>query len=202
MAACNPWGYTLPAKPSYIGVLNAIAVGEDRGYALLSAWGERTPDPSLKSALAIVAIREREHAAVFAKRLCELGFQVRETNPVRFAEQLQHLRSDADDRTKFELLLGYGTDTHTPKDTANTKEAKDAKDADPLPDLFKDTSIDPVTGALLGRFIAEERDSGRLLRAEYDRLCNGADSEEPSLEDIRVRLDKLTRTIEELKSLK
>jgi len=36
--------------------------------------------------------------------------------------------------------------------------------------MFNDKTIDPITGGLLGRYIAEERDSTRLLAAEYDRL--------------------------------
>ena len=38
--------------------------------------------------------------------------------------------------------------------------------------FMKDRSIDPETGALMGRYIAEERDSGRRLLAEYRRVCN------------------------------
>ena len=37
--------------------------------------------------------------------------------------------------------------------------------------MFDDKSIDIQTGALLGRYIAEERDSGRLLTSCYRQLC-------------------------------
>ena len=56
-------------------------------------------------------------------------------------------------------------------------------DKDPFRGFFNDTTIDPQTGALLGRYIAEERDSGRLLRSEYDRIrtdhsqANGANAQ-------------------------
>ena len=41
----------------------------------------------------------------------------------------------------------------------------------PLGRMFDDTTIDPQTGALLGRFIAEERDSLRMFQACYQALC-------------------------------
>ena len=37
--------------------------------------------------------------------------------------------------------------------------------------FFDDTTIDPVTGALMGRYIAEERDTGRMLRACHAELA-------------------------------
>ena len=36
--------------------------------------------------------------------------------------------------------------------------------------MFNDKTIAPITGGLLGRYIAEERDSTRLLAVEYGRL--------------------------------
>ena len=37
--------------------------------------------------------------------------------------------------------------------------------------MFNDHSIDIQTGALLGRYIAEERDSGRMFQDCYSQLC-------------------------------
>jgi hypothetical protein len=52
--------------------------------------------------------------------------------------------------------------------------ALDALDTGAEPDIFDrfftDHSIDIQTGALLGRYICEERDSGRLLRSCYEQL--------------------------------
>jgi hypothetical protein len=53
------------------------------------------------------------------------------------------------------------------------------RDADPdRPDIFEgmfhDRTIDATTGALLGRYIAEERDTGRRLRACYQSLRSRA----------------------------
>jgi hypothetical protein len=179
-------------KPSYLGLLNAIAVGEARGQAILEAWAATTTNPTLAKVLGLVAIREREHAAAFTKRLSELGFSVRESGKKDFKKALAFAGSGASDAQKFEKLLGY--------DPAG-KEGKD-----PLRKIFKDRNIDPATGALLGRFIAEERDSGRRLRAAYDGTPCGTDdiisNDHADLHDIAERLDKLTKTIDELKALR
>jgi rubrerythrin len=172
-------------KPSYLGLLNAIAVGEARGYALLDAWAKTTSDESLAGVLRTVAIRENEHAAAFTKRLCELGYGVREAARGDFDRKLEKARSRASDREKFESILGYGRGEQT---------------TDPLADLFKDKSIDIQTGELLGRFIAEERDSERRLRQAYAKLERGPDDD--ALAEIHARLERLTATIEELKALR
>lgn len=172
-------------KPTYLGLLNAIAVGEGRGCALLNAWADVTKDESLAGTLRMVAIREQEHAAAFTKRLCELGYSVREAPRGDLDAKLELARSSQNDRQKFEAILDYGREQPT---------------TDPLNELFKDTSIDIQTGALLGRFIAEERDSERKLRAAYDRL--GQPQSDDALGEIAARLARLTATIEELKALR
>ncbi len=182
-------------KPTYLGLLNAIAVGERRGHAVLSAWCETTRDPELQSVLNTVAIREQEHAAAFTKRLCELGFGVRESANPEFEQSLAFARSAATDAEKFRRVLGYGV-------------ADDGK-SDPLARVFDDHSIDPQTGALLGRFVAEERDSERRLRAACTRVqsraadANGDRGDDDSLlADIAERIDRLSRTLEDLKQLR
>jgi hypothetical protein len=40
--------------------------------------------------------------------------------------------------------------------------------------FFENKELDPVTGGLLGRYVAEERDSGRLFAACYASLCAGS----------------------------
>jgi hypothetical protein len=179
-------------KPSYLGLLNAIAIGERRGHAVLSAWRETTGDAELAATLDVVAIREQEHAATFIKRLCELGYGVREKPNPAFDDRLAAARSTISDAEKFRRVLGYG----------------EVAAADPLARLFDDHSIDPQTGALLGRFIAEERDSERRLRAQWARVqAQSAATPAPVAEDellgeIGVRIDRLARTIEELKQLR
>lgn len=176
-------------KPSYLGLLNAIAVGESRGYELLAAWSKQARNPAVADALNFVAIREQEHAAAFTKRLCELGYEVRQKPNDRFAAHLELANSDKDDREKFEEILGYGAGSESDGDE------------DPLGKLFDDKSIDPQTGALLGRFVAEERDSGRRLRAAYEQL-ESLPADDSMLRDIAERLDRLSCTLEELKTLR
>ena len=62
--------------PSYLPLLNSIAVNECKGEQLLSAWADCTRDEQLASILRFVAIREGEHAWAFTKRMCELGHAV------------------------------------------------------------------------------------------------------------------------------
>ncbi|MGH9094432.1 MAG: hypothetical protein ACRDXE_04665 [Acidimicrobiales bacterium] len=94
----------------------------------------------------------------FAHRINELGYEVRRRQPDE--DELRRADIAGSNRSDLEKLreLGYGA-TWDPS----------------VPDLFdrwfEDRSIDPVTGALLGRFIAEERDSGRILRHCYEEMA-------------------------------
>ena len=146
-----------PARPRFLGLLNEIAEAERRGHAYLTAWADRCTDPDLEPVLRTVAAREAEHSASFARRVVELGFRVR---PREDTGEEQHrmdaVRSGPDDRATFEEL-GYGA--------PRTEDEPDVFDR-----YFADHSIAPATGALLGRFIAEERDSGRMLRVAYEAL--------------------------------
>ena len=142
-------------KPSYLSLLNAIAFNESRAYEYLQVWIATTDDPEVKEVLRTVAAREGEHGMTFAKRINELGFEVREREDQGLRERIPIAGStDISDVEKFERfglheqdrLLSY------------------------FDDVFKDHSIDIRTGELLGRYIAEEHDSCRLLRGCYDRL--------------------------------
>ena len=153
-------------EPTYLPLLNSIAVNEAKGEVLLNAWADATPDEALAQALRFVAIREGEHHWAFAKRMCELGHTVCEETAFQlfkdFDDLLAYISSDASDAEKIARTDGGG----------------DSGGKDIFTGFFNDTTIDPQTGALLGRYIAEERDSGRLLKAEYDRIC-GATSDAP-----------------------
>lgn len=178
-------------KPTYLGLLNAIVIAERRGHAVLDAWRRATPLPALADTLSVVAIREQAHAAAFTKRLCELGYGVRERPSATFEADLALARSSAPDADKFRCILGYG-------------DPDEADRPDPLADLFADRTIDPVTGAMLGRFIAEERDSERRLREAWLRLPESAGDggDARLLADIAERLDRLATTLEDLKRLR
>lgn len=148
------------SRPTYLPLLNSIAVNEAKGEQLLQTWADSTRDAQLKSVLEFVAIREGEHAMAFTKRMCELGYEVDEASAYQVFKNFDGLlacaASNASDAEKVAMLSG---------DTGG-------EDKDPFRGFFNDTTIDPQTGALLGRYIAEERDSGRLLRSQYDRVCS------------------------------
>ena len=149
-----------PPKPSYLGLLNAISVAETAAEPLFLAWADRTKDEQLAETLRFVGMREGEHGKAFAKRMLELGYEVREpAEPGPDPEKLQIASSRKSDLRKFEEL-GFG---------------RGVPETDVFDPMFSDKTIDPITGGLLGRYIAEERDSGRRLAAEYDRLKQAAD---------------------------
>jgi rubrerythrin len=143
-------------KPSYLGLLNAIAVAESTAHEYLQAWIAVTPSAEVCAVLRTVAAREGEHGMVFAKRIDELGFQVRQKDDPGRAKRFEIAGSDCSDLEKMKAL------------GLNRLDSGDKPDI--FDDFFRDHSIDIRTGELLGRYIAEERDSARLLRACYEQL--------------------------------
>ena len=150
------------ADPTYLPLLNAIAVNEAKGELLLNAWADATKDEALEQALRFVALREGEHHWAFAKRMSELGHAVCE-------EKAFQVFKNFDD-----LLAFVGSDASDAAKIARSDNGEDSDGPDIFSSFFNDTTIDPQTGELLGRYIAEERDSGRRLKAEYDRICGAA----------------------------
>jgi rubrerythrin len=181
-------------KPSYLGLLNAIALGEGRAHRYLSRWIERTPDPDVKRVLTTVAIREAEHAAAFTKRLCELGYGVLDRPDPDFEKRMEIAGADCTDLEKFEAL-GYG---------------RGEGRRDPFKGILDDESIDVATGELLGRYVAEERDSGRMLQGCYETLraragakaqaaaAGAAGSDARALRELHERLDEICAAIGKL----
>ena len=144
-------------KPSYLGLLNAVAVGESQAHCYLTAWIEKTDDPDVKATLSTVAAREGEHGMSFAKRINELGYSVRtKDDDEGFQKRMAIASSDRTDLEKMEKL-GLGR-----LDSGDKPDIFD--------NFFNDHTIDIRTGELLGRYIAEERDSGRLLKSCYEEL--------------------------------
>ena len=142
-------------KPSYIGLLNAIANGERGGYELFNAWSNSTHDDSLRPTLNMIAVREMEHSWAFEKRLTELGFSLRPSKDKALNKRVNLLKSKISDEEKF-ASFGVGTPTSAPSETTDT-----------LLQILADKSIDPQTGELMGRFISEERDTGRQLTKAF-----------------------------------
>ncbi len=151
-------------KPSYLGLLNAVSLAETNAHCYLSEWAAVTKDPDVRRVLLTVAAREGEHGMTFAKRINELGFELLPRPDENLEKNLAIVRSDRSDLEKMETL-GFG------------RNAEAADKPDVFDDFFKDHSIDIQTGEMLGRYIAEERDSGRLLRACYQCLREAADVE-------------------------
>jgi len=142
-------------KPTYLGLLNAIANGEGEAHKYLTAWAKKTADPAVKEAIRTVALREGEHAHAFEKRMWELGYSLKEKKDPKFEKKMEIAASDMNDYEKFKAL-GF------------SNESRDGPDI--FSKMFDDKTIDIQTGALLGRYIAEERDSGRILRSCYESL--------------------------------
>ena len=188
----------MPQKPSYLDMLNSIYMGEQRGYEYLSAWADVTPDPEVRAVLRTISLREGEHASAFAKRINELGYEAHDDGPSdEFHRKFAIVTSDRPDLEKMDTL-GYNF----------SEPPKPSDEGDRLVGLLRDPSIDIRTGELLGRFIAEERDTGRLFRSCYDSLCaraGGPAGEQASPSDrlagIDAKVDTVCRSIEELRQI-
>lgn len=152
----------MPDKPSYLGLLNAIAVGESTAHRLVTEWAGVTKDPAVRKVLLTVAAREGEHAMTFARRINELGYEVRQRPDDSAQEHLDAVRSDCSDLEKMEAI--------------GVTDIDDPEGPDIFEAYFNDHSIDSRTGELLGRFIAEERESERMLRGCYKSLREAAHS--------------------------
>lgn len=163
------------SKPSYIGLLNAVANGERGGHELFASWSAATDNKALKKTLDMVAIREMEHSWAFEKRLNELGYDLRPTTDEAALKDLKNrvklLGSKASDATKFAL---FGIGPQADKKSAQKAGKRKQKEDDQLLKILADPTIDPQTGELMGRFICEERDTGRALVAAY-KACAKAD---------------------------
>ena len=178
-------------KPSYLKLLNGISCAETRAFQYLSAWAAVTTDPDVRAVLHTVAAREGEHGMAFAKRVNELGFELQPTDDPKFAERMEIAGSDRSDLDKAEALGVL--------DFATAPDAPDVFDS-----FFRDHTIDIQTGELLGRYIAEERDTIRLLQGCRAQLAaNACDSAESPdrLVALEGKIDAACRAIEELRQI-
>jgi hypothetical protein len=148
-------------EPSYLEYINWIAIVEWQAHEYLGAWLDSTSDPDVRETLRTVVPREGEHGMTFAKRVNELGYEVRKLDDERFGdaasdERLEIARSDRSDLEKMEAFGLY---------RFYVPDGPDIFD-----NVFTDHSIDIRTAELLGRYIAEERDSLRLISECYEKL--------------------------------
>src|SRR5258708_10414844 len=75
-------------KPEYLGLLNAISLAESEAGVYLEAWANATSDEDLACTLRLVAARESSHGEVFCRRLCELGYDLRQKPDPKSAARL------------------------------------------------------------------------------------------------------------------
>jgi len=139
-------------KPSYLGLLNAISLGETDAGVYLRAWADATCDEDLACTLRFVAARESSHGEVFLRRLNELGFELRH-KPDPGAEK--RLAKVANPRIE---------------DIDKLPSEREER-GDPFAEIkaqLADGRYDAMTANLLTWYIAEEYDSGRRLREAYD----------------------------------
>jgi rubrerythrin len=145
---------TTTEKPSYLGLLNAISLGESAAGVALEAWAKATPNEELACVLRLVAARETSHGDVFRRRLCELGYSLREKADPRAAEQLTKLADpNVSDLDKI--------------------PRRREESADPFAEIRRrmaEGDFDPMTVNLMNWYIAEEKDSERRLREAYDAV--------------------------------
>jgi hypothetical protein len=181
----------MPEKPSYLGLLNAVSLAESAAHDYLEAWIAVTPSDDVRRVLQTVSAREGEHGKAFAKRINELGFQLRPKDDPDATERKAFVsRTDLTDLEKMEKL-GLGR-----LDTGDEPDVFDR--------FFTDHSIDIRTGELLGRYICEERDSGRLLRSCYEQLkaqagTGTAPTGDDRLATLESKVDAVCAVVEELR---
>ena len=183
------YGLAMDTKPSYLGLLNAIAMGERNGAELFSCWSSVTTNPDVGAVLHTVALREAEHAVAFEKRIDELGFGVvPRTDPQHEAKMTIAASTTLSDRQKLEQLKLIRLPNGTGGDVFDT--------------MFENKDLDPVTGGLLGRYIAEERDTGRLLTGCHGALCvaegTPVAAASPSMEELAQQVADAGRHLADL----
>ena len=174
-------------QPTYLKLLRGIANAESDAHCYLSAWRDTTANPDVRSVLTTVASREGEHGMSFAKRVIELGFEFERKEDPSLVEKLAVARSDRSDMEKAEY---FGL--------TNAESIISFFD-----DVFKDHTIDIRTGELLGRYIAEEHDTARLVTRCYDALC-ARDMAAPAtdaLQSLEGKVDALCRAVDELRQI-
>ena len=146
---------TEQTKPRYLGLLNAISLGETHAGVYLRAWADATSDEDLAGTLRLVAARETSHGEVFCRRLCELGYGLRQKADPDAAERIARYANP-----KISDLDKIG-------------RSRNEVEKDPFAEIeqkMKEGFYDPLTCNLLGWYINEERDSVRRLREAYARV--------------------------------
>lgn len=150
-----------PSKPTYLGLLNAISLAETGAGVLLRAWAEATSDEALEGALRRVAARETSHGELFHRRLCELGYDLRE-------------KPDPEARKR---LAKFADPEVSDLEKIGPERAQGANEFAEIERRMAEGEFDPMTANMLRWYIAEEHDSTACLREAYASVrarANGA----------------------------
>jgi hypothetical protein len=141
-------------KPPYLGLLNAISLGESEAGVYLEAWANATEDEDLACTLRFVAARETSHGELFCRRLAELGFDLRQKPDPKSAARLARYAN--------------------PKISDCEKVGPERDETgEPFADIRKAMAegvYDEMTCNMLQWYINEEIDSGRRLRDAYAKV--------------------------------
>ena len=184
-------------RPTYLPMLEAIANAEGQGRDYYQAWYEHTTDPDLKETVRVVANRDFEHSLAFQEADGRLGFECQPAEILDFSKQTEIVTSDCSDWEKLQALEEL---------TDLADKVADPKN-DPFGKLFRDLTIDIQTGALLGRYIAEDREfrpDARLpasaMVAKYGSADGGDDASVDRLGVLEEKLDALCAAVEQLQA--
>ena len=129
----------LSPKPTFLGLLNALAVAETAAEPLFLAWADTTKDKRLAKTLRFVAMREGEHGKAFAKRMLELGYEVRWPDTPSSEKALD---------------VAASTSKTDPQKFRAFKLGKPSPKIDVFDGMFNDKTIDPITGEILSLILA------------------------------------------------
>ena len=147
----------------------------------------------MRAVLLTVAAREGEHGLAFAKRINELGFELQPTDDPGFEDRMAVVSSR--DKTDLEKLDAIGLLNYCPAEG----------EPDVFDNFFSDHSIDIQTGELLGRYIAEERDTLRLVSGcasiLKSRVNGSASASSDQLAGLETKVDAVCRAVEELRQI-
>jgi hypothetical protein len=145
---------TMTEKPSYLGLLNAISLAETEAGVYLEAWANATDDAELAETLRLVAARETSHGELFCRRLCELGYDLRQkTDPKSAARLARYANPKISDCEKV--------------------GPERAETGDGFADIRANIAngvYDTMTCNMLQWYVNEEDDSGRRLRDAYAKV--------------------------------
>jgi hypothetical protein len=142
------------AKPAYLGLLNAISLGESNAGVVLRAWADATSDEDLACCLRLVAARETSHGEIFHRRLCELGFDLKKKV----------------DPEALRRLAKFGDPQVSDCEKVGPERAESDEGLSQIEQRIARGEFDPMTANTLTWFIAEEHDSAARLREAYAQV--------------------------------